>query len=170
MAKPKPGVPYLIERPNQKMAVMKAKGDPNVVCAKYLPALYSTVYGLRKTMGKFKVEKLRARWPVFEDTPKDQWIGLYALPIPEKTKSLLAQNKVPGVIVALENWAYGQLAEILHIGSYTEEAPNIAKLKQFIADSGYQIVGEHEEKYLSDPRKTAKNKLQTIIRYRVEKK
>jgi len=106
----KPGIPGIANRPRQRMAVIRVEGDPNTESQKYLPALYSTVYGLRKTAGKFKVEKLRARWPGIKKLPKTKWVGLYALPVPDNTDKLPSQNKVPGAEVKLEDWDYGEVA------------------------------------------------------------
>jgi hypothetical protein len=52
----------------------------------------------------------------------------------------------------------------MHIGPYAAEAPNIEKIHQFIAVNGGQLRGKHHEIYLSDPRRTAAEKLKTIIR------
>lgn len=164
----KPGAPVILKRSKQRMAVIRVQGDPNVVAPKNLPALYNTVYSLRKTAGKFKVEKLRARWPGIESLPKEKWIGLYALPIPNDTKSLPPQDKVPGLEVKIEGWEYGDVAEILHVGPYTKERPSIQKLREFITKNGYQIIGDHEEEYISDPRRTTPEKLQTILRVRIK--
>jgi hypothetical protein len=92
MAKQRPSSfkePKIFEMATQKMAIIRIKSDPNAVSSKYLPALYTSVYGLKKILkaqGKdFKVSKLRARWPGAENLPKDQWIGVYGLPIPDDT-------------------------------------------------------------------------------------
>jgi hypothetical protein len=155
------------------MAVIYVKGDPSVVCSKYLPALYTTVYGIKKilkTQGvDFKVGKLRARWPGVENLPKEEWLGIYALPIPEVTKSLPLQNKVQGVGVKIEEWKYGTVAQILHEGPYTEEKPTIDRLHKFIEEGGYRITGYHEEEYIKGPLRTKPEKYQTIIRCRIEK-
>lgn len=50
------------------------------------------------------------------------------------------------------------------IGPYSEEEPNVEKLRKFIADSGYEIAGTHGEEYLTRP--TAKV-IKTIIRHPV---
>jgi hypothetical protein len=55
------------------------------------------------------------------------------------------------VEVQLGTWDYGTCACLLHIGAYTEEAPNIERLHKFIADCGYVFNGVHEEWYLSRP-------------------
>ncbi|MCJ7769173.1 MAG: GyrI-like domain-containing protein, partial [Dehalococcoidales bacterium] len=64
-------------------------------------------------------------------------------------------------------WQYGMVAQILHLGSYSEEGPNIERLHGFIEESGYEIAGPHEEKYLTRPDAKA---VKTIIRYEVRKK
>lgn len=116
-------VPQILKIPRQKMAVIYLKGDPNVVCAQCLPALYTTIYGIKKILKAqgvdFKVEKLRARWPGAENLPKKEWLGIYALPIPEDTMSLPPQNKVYGIKVKIEEWEYGTVVQILHEGPYT---------------------------------------------------
>jgi hypothetical protein len=58
----------------------------------------------------------------------------------------------------------GQSAQILHVGPYAEEAPTIARLHRFIREKGYHFGGKHHEIYLNDPRRTAPEKLKTILR------
>jgi hypothetical protein len=56
---------------------------------------------------------------------------------------------------------------VLHIGPYSTEGPTIAALHAFIRDQGYAFDGrkqKHHEIYLGDPRRTAPEKLKTIIR------
>jgi len=165
-------VPQILKMPRQKMAVIYVKGDPNVICSQYLPALYTTVYGIKKILKAqgvdFKVEKLRARWPGAENLSKEEWLGIYALPIPEDTKSLPTQNKVPDVEVKIEEWEYGTVAQILHEGPYTEERPTIERLHKFIEERGYRIIGDHEEEYVTGPLRTKPERYQTIIRCRIE--
>jgi hypothetical protein len=67
----------------------------------------------------------------------------------------------------------GLCAQIMHIGAYDDEPATIAVLEKFIAESGYlpDFTGtrRHHEIYLSDPRKTAPEKLKTVIRYPIKK-
>lgn len=58
----------------------------------------------------------------------------------------------------------GRAAQILHIGPYSEEGPTLEKLHTFIAEQGGTPHGKHHEIYLSDPGKTAPEKLKTIVR------
>jgi hypothetical protein len=59
----------------------------------------------------------------------------------------------------------------MHIGSYDDEPPTVAALGEFIEASGYRTemsgMRQHHEIYLSDPRKTAPEKLKTVIRHPV---
>lgn len=170
MSKLKPFAPVLIEKPSQTMVAVTAKGDPNNVGESAFKALYGAVYGLKfqlKKSGKddFKVTGLRARWPDAHLLPKDQWTAHWALPIPEGTTEL--PSKVPEPEVRIEVWEYGTVAEILHLGPYSEEATTIEKLHGFIAESGYEIAGVYEEEYLTRP--TAKV-VKTVVRYPVSRR
>lgn len=166
----KPLVPVIVEKPAQTMAVVTSKGDPNVVGEQVFPALYGAVYTLKfalKKAGKedFKVSGLRARWPDAHLLSKDEWTAYWGLPVPDGTTELPA--KVPEPVVKIEVWEYGTVAEILHIGPYTEEGPTVEKLHKFVEESGYEIAGVHEEEYLSRP--GSKNQ-KTVIRYPVRPK
>jgi hypothetical protein len=61
-------------------------------------------------------------------------------------------------------WCEGDAAQILHVGPFSEEHLTIARLHAFIKDKGYHLCGKHHEIYLSDPRRTAPEKLKTILR------
>jgi len=55
--------------------------------------------------------------------------------------------------------------QTLHVGSFDDEADVLARLHHdFIPGNGLRMVGKHHEIYLSDPRKTAPEKLRTILR------
>jgi hypothetical protein len=41
-------------------------------------------------------------------------------------------------------------------------------MHDYIRDNGYQMNGKHHEIYLSDPRRTAPERLKTVIRQPVE--
>ena len=55
----------------------------------------------------------------------------------------------------------------MHIGPYSAEEPTIKRLHAFMADNGYVHRAKHHEIYLSDARKTAPEKLKTVIRHPV---
>jgi hypothetical protein len=52
----------------------------------------------------------------------------------------------------------------MHLGPYAAERPTIEMLHRFIETSGHKLTGKHHEIYLSDPRRSAPEKLKTIIR------
>ena len=58
----------------------------------------------------------------------------------------------------------GQSAQIMHLGPYTEVSATIARLHRLIKEKGYHFAGPLHEIYLSNPRRTAPEKLRTILR------
>jgi hypothetical protein len=72
----------------------------------------------------------------------------------------------------LVSFTEGLCAQIMHTGSYDTESATIAILEKFITESGYKsdLAGDrkHHEIYLGDPRKTAPDKLKTVIRHPVK--
>ena len=67
-----------------------------------------------------------------------------------------------------QRWAEGWCAQLLHVGPYGDEGPSIIRLHQAIAAAGYRPHGRHHEIYLGDPRRSAPDKLRTILRHPVE--
>ncbi len=162
--------PEILKMPAQKMAAVYARGTPGQVFPLVLPALYGSVYTLKFDLKKsggpsFKIGGLRARYPDAHLVPMEEWTNVIGLPVPEDTTSL--PQKVGGTEVKIETWEYGTVAQILHHGSYDQEDNSVERLLHFITDNGYEIVGVHEEEYLTRP--DAKDP-RTIIRYRVRKK
>jgi hypothetical protein len=84
--------------------------------------------------------------------------------VPDDTASL--PQKEPGIEVKLETWEYGTVAQILHLGPYDQETETIKRLHEFITANGYEIVGPHEEEYLTRPDAKV---IKTLIRYQVSR-
>ena len=162
--------PQILEMPAQKIAVVRGQGTPDEVYPKVMPALYGSVYTLKfdlkkKGLPTFKVTGLRARYPDAHLKPKEEWTHILGLPVPEDTTSL--PQKLPDIEVKVEDWQYGTVAQILHLGPYDQEGPTIERLVKFIEESGYEIAGVHEEEYLTTPDAKV---VKTLIRYPVRKK
>lgn len=155
--------PQIRQMPDQKMLVVESKGDPNVAGQSAFGLLYKTFFSLPGA----RMAAPRARWLNFASAPKNEWAGLYALPLADQVTTL-----PPGSGGArIEVWKYGEVAEILHVGSYGEETPTIERLHKFNKDKGYEIAGPHEEEYLKGPGIAANPaEYWTIIRYQVKKK
>jgi len=66
--------------------------------------------------------------------------------------------------VRLERFAEGTAAQVMHIGPYATEGPTIERLHAFIAELGHERAGKHHEIYHSDPRRSAPEKMKTILR------
>ena len=153
--------PRIVFKPNQKMLVVESRGDPNEAAGAAFSTLFSTFF---KIPGA-RMAPPRARWLNLATEPREAWTGLIALPLPDTVTELPA-----GVEGArIETWEYGEVAEILHIGPYSEEEPTIERLHRFISDRGYEIAGPHEEEYLRSPGmgNIPPSEYQTIIRYQV---
>lgn len=172
MTKLKVNEPRISERPTATMAVVHTVGEPTEVGQRVFPALYGAAYGLKFALKKaggpeYKVPAPRARWfggPDWASLPREKWEAAWGIEIPEGTTEVA--QKDPQTPVSIERWEYGTVAEVLHIGTYAEETPNIEHLHRFIAEQGYEIVGPHEEEYQSRP--GAKSQ-KTVIRYQVRK-
>ncbi len=164
--------PRISQKPKQKMIVVELKGDPNEVGGKAFKKLFKTYWGLKKKVKGLENAAPLARWPSALDTPKDKWIGIYGLPVPDEVEEL-PESDGEGPEVRLEHWEYGETAEILHVGPYSGETPTIEKLHAFIEERGYEIAGPHEEEYIKGPGMFFNgnpDKYKTIIRYPVKKK
>jgi hypothetical protein len=164
--------PEIVELPSRTMAVVRTVGDPVDVGEKVFKALFGSVYTLKFALKKqgvaFKVEPPRARWFAgegWQDVPREQWEAAWAIPVPDRTTEL--PQKVPETQVGIERWEYGTVAQILHLGEYSEEVPNIERLHAFIEEQGYEIAGPHEEEYQSSP---GAKVMKTVIRYQVKKR
>jgi hypothetical protein len=72
-------------------------------------------------------------------------------------------NGVP-VPLRLERLREGLAVQILHVGPFADEPRTIERLYAFMDSKRLRAVGRHHEIYLSDPRRTAPERLRTIIR------
>lgn len=153
------------------MVSVTSFGDPNKMMEPYMKALYSAVYWAKmavyKPKGvKMELGKLTARWPDAHLKPKSEWTGIWGVPVPDYVTNKDLKQKDPNIKVSVDVWPGGEYAEVLYIGTYADEGPTIKDLHKFAEDSGYKLVGPHEEEYLTKPGPKAK----TIIRTLVEKK
>lgn len=91
-------------------------------------------------------------------------------------------KKKPGLPIdraRLEIFAEGACVQILHRGPYDAEPASVEKMKRFADENGFvSAVGDsspggavrrHHEIYLGDPRRTAPEKLRTILRHPVKR-
>ena len=164
--------PRITSRKNEKMLVVEAKGDPNIVGAKAFGLLFRLYYSIKETPKGAGQMPPRARWPQSIETPKAEWIGYYGLPVPETVTTLPQYQPQEGLKVSLTSWEYGEVVEILHVGPYDREEPTMERVKSFVKQQGYTTLEGHEEEYVKGPTMSGPGdpeKYLTIIRYRVQK-
>ena len=94
-----------------------------------------------------------------------QELVLDAIEQVKKKKGLSNLNQI-----SYESITEGLSVQLLHIGPFADEGPTIERLHQFMNDNGYDFNGHHHEIYLSDIRRSAPEKLKTIIRQPIKKK
>jgi hypothetical protein len=164
--------PRISAKKSQKMVVVEAKGDPNVIGGRAFGMVFQLYYRLPETPKGPPQAFPRARWPESLEAPKTEWTGLYALPVPETVAQLPPHETQEGLKASLATWEYGEVAEILHLGPYSREEPALKRLREFIREQGYVTLGGHEEEYIVGPSQGGKGDSEqyvTIIRYRVRR-
>jgi hypothetical protein len=179
-----------IDVPAMQFVKVDGKGDPNEAPAykKAIEWLYSVSYAMKfaakaKESKDYVVPPLEGLWwaddPTdFVERRKNLWhwtmmimapdfIGrsLFDAAVEKSTKKLGAQPES----LRLELLDEGRALQILHIGSYDDEGPTLAKLHNDVMPSqSLTFSGPHHEIYLSDPHKTEPAKLKTILRQPVK--
>lgn len=164
--------PRITRMPSATMLVVEATGDPTTVGAQAFGLLFQLYYGSPVTPKGPGQPAPRARWPGDFDTPRDEWLGIYAIPVPGEMSTLPDHTAPPGFTAKLSTWNYGDVAEVLHVGPYDREEPTIQRLREFIAAAGYVIDGPHEEEYIRGPTMAGPGdpeRYLTILRYEVTK-
>lgn len=183
----------IVDIPPMQYLSVDGHGDPNTSqqYADALAALYPVAYSLKFASKKqldrdYVVMPLEALWWADEmdaftaSRDKSQWDWTAMIMVPDWITRDLFDKALAKVAsgehspsldkIRLENLAEGTCVQTLHVGSYDDEAPVLAKLHdEFIPAAGLRMTGKHHEIYLGDPRKTAAAKLRTILRQPVEK-
>jgi hypothetical protein len=177
----------LVDVPAQQFIAVEGKGNPNTSAsyARAVEALYAVAYALKFTskraLGRdFVVGPLEGLWwsddpEVFTVRAKDLWHWTMMINQPEwigedlikeATDTALVKKKLPAIgTVRPLVLSEGRSAQLIHIGSYDDEGPALARLHQeFIPGNALHEAGLHHEIYLSDPRKTEAGKLKTVLR------
>lgn len=183
---PSAKAPGLVEVPPINFIMVDGEGSPaSEAYANAVGALYAVAYTLKfalKAKGKtpdFGVMPLEGLWwsddmDDFVNGRKDRWKWTAMIAMPDfvttadvdDAKTAAAKKKdLPSVDqLRFERFHEGPAAQIMYFGPYSDETATIAALHQFIADNDKQLAGRHHEIYLSDPRRTAPEKLKTVIR------
>jgi hypothetical protein len=110
----------------------------------------------------------------FTKNNRDAWLWTAMIMQPEyvtrslfeDAKAQVAKKKYLPLLgdIRFAKFHEGKAAQIMHVGPYSEEGPTIKKIHNIISEQGGELSGKHHEIYLSDPRKSAPEKLKTILR------
>jgi hypothetical protein len=166
-------VPRIVEKAPQRVLVVEARGNPNTVARHAFGLVMKTYFklaGVPRSGPEFPAP--RARWDVDPGRPQEEWMGYYAMPVPDAVQEVPPVKGENELSVGLATWEYGTVAELLHVGRYDKEEDNIRALHGFIRSQGYEIVGMHEEEYLRGPGMLFRgnpDSYLTVIRYQVRK-
>lgn len=191
-------VPQIVTIPKMNFVAVRGKGDPNEEGGAYqqaLNVLYGVAYTLKMSYKtdhriegffEYVVPPLEGFWEMdgidgIDYRRKDdfRWISLIRLPdfiteadfrwaveTAEKKKKLDCSS---AEFLTVEE---GLCVQIMHLGSYDDEPASVALMDRFLAENGYENdfsdTRLHHEIYLSDPRKTAPEKLKTVIRHPIK--
>lgn len=148
-----------------------------------LEALFPVAYTLKfmaKKLGvDYAVMPLEGLWwaedmSAFVSRNKDAWQWTLLLMQPDVISGDMVEDAVAQVRkkknpqalsdVRFERYAEGKAAQTLYVGSFADEGPTVQAIHDFIDERDYRLAGKHHEIYLSDFRKTAPEKLRTVIR------
>lgn len=181
-----------VELPELQYLMVDGSGDPNVA-ASYRQAvewLYSVSYPLKfmskKELGRdYAVMPLEGLWwaddmSTFLSREKHRWSWAMMIMQPdwitqEMVASVVARARdksgEPPETLRLERLDEGFCVQTMHVGSYDDEGPTLAQLHDmFLPENGLVERGRHHEIYLGDPRKTAAEKLRTVLRQPVSRR
>ena len=176
-----------VDVPAMTYLAIDGHGDPNTspAYATAIQALYAGAYAIRAVLKKrtgddFVVGPLEGLWTsadnaAFVAGDKGEWDWTMMIPLPEAVSSQdiaegLAQaaRKKPELPVsALKELSLneGRSLQILHVGTYDDETPTLARLHDEIMPGlGLTWNGPHHEIYLSDPRRVAPERMKTVLR------
>ncbi|WP_300666118.1 GyrI-like domain-containing protein [Fluviicola sp.] len=184
--------PELLTIEKASFLSITGKGDPSGQdYAENIQALYSVAYGVKflcKALGKdFVVPKLEGLWSFDTDKyqgfamdeaplkiPRSEWNYRMLIRMPDfVTKEQLEQaiqtvvsKKQIGLAAYVEFYEMeeGKVVQMLHVGPFSDEPETLKQILAFCEEHQLIKNGLHHEIYLSDFRKTAPEKLKTILR------
>lgn len=176
--------------PERTFLSVEGTGSPDgPAYADALQALYSTAYTLKFTRKKagrddFKVAPLEGLWWaenyaafVQATQDKDSWKWRALIPVPEFVTTdevaqavAAARLKHPfGSEVSLWTYTEGRCLQYYWVGPYSDEQEVLLPLHSGGLEAmGLVESGLHHEIYLSDPRRTAPEKLKSVLRQPVK--
>ena len=180
---PKAAAFAIVEVPTIAFLMVDGHGDPNTSTSyrEAVEALYTASYAVRAVAkatlaAVHTVGPLEGLWSAedmdtFHTRDKGAWDWTMMIAQPDwitaelVDEAMTAARKKRLDRVRFERFTEGRSVQILHVGSYDDEAPTIERLhREFLPANGLAPTGRHHEIYLSDARKTEPARLRTILR------
>ena len=192
--------PMLIDIPEIQFVAIQGKGNPNEENGEYqkaLGVLYGIQYTIKMSkMGKnplagyfdYVVPPLEGFWWFNNDEkqpPKDKskfnWLSVIRLPefvtkdiFKWACKEVQVKKGIDTKDAKFIKIKEGLCVQCMHIGSYDDEPKTLKIIDEFIEANNLKTdisdKRRHHEIYLSDPRKTDKDKQKTVLRIPVKRK
>lgn len=192
MPKNKPGI---VEVPAMNYIAVRGTGDPNIEGGEYkrsIGMLYAIAFTIKMSKkGSHQIEgyfdyvvpPLEGFWWQegvlgIDYAHKETFQFLSVIRLPDfVTKDDFdwavreAETKKQEDFSGVKFWTYqeGLCVQCMHIGPYDDEPKTVSLMHDFMAEQGYQLdISDerlHHEIYLSDARRTAPEKLKTVIRH-----
>lgn len=183
----------LVEVPPMRYLAVDGHGDPNTApeYADAIEALFGVAYTVKfrskRELGRdLVVAPLEGLWraddpATFVTREKSAWSWTMLISQPDWIDDALVAEAIDAVRakgdkpaldrLRLDELHEGTCVQILHVGSYDDEAPTLARLHdEWMPQHGLTFNGDHHEIYLSDARRTAPEKLRTVLRQPVRAK
>lgn len=193
------GKPELVEVPAMRYIAVRGKGDPNSENGDFQTAigqLYGVAYTIKMSkMGDHRMEgyfdfvvpPLEGFWEMEEVdgvdyTHKDkfQWVAVIRMPdfvtreeVMWAVREATQKKKSDFSRVEFAEITEGLCVQCMHIGPFDNEPETMSLIDSFIQQNGltadHSESRKHHEIYLSDFRKTAPEKLKTVLRIPVKR-
>jgi hypothetical protein len=180
----------LVEVPARNVLAIEGAGAPeDPAFAAAIGALYGIAYTLKFArkkagLGDDKVGVLEGEWwsegddPYFLAAPRSSWRWRLQIAVPAGVKKAEVRSAIQAATtrkggkleasreaerIELVTMAKRRYGRILHIGPYADEPSSIAKLEALLDSENLSREARHLEVYLSDPNRTAPQKLKTAL-------
>lgn len=188
--KPSAKVPALVDVPPLRFLMIDGQGPYGAESTSFtesVQALYTLSYQV-----KFAAKRLGLVYPVMPleglywqlgadmgtapASPEDTaWRLMILLPeevdgdlVDATREKAIAKKGLPRLAdVRVQTFSEGTSVQVMHLGPYSDEPATVARLLAFATEKGLKPTGPHHEIYLSDPGKTAPEKMKTVLRYGV---
>jgi len=191
---PRPGEVRIRTVPSRPIVAVDGEGAPgSQPFQDAVSALYSVAYGVHFILKRRGIEArigtLEGLWSTVEprhaadpdafmpgDPANWRWTLLFELPeaaTDEDLRAAKADARRRHPSPALDRLGFrrydeGLVVEALHVGPYATEPETMSRMAAAAEQAGLARLGPHHEIYLGDPRRTAPERLRTVLRVGLE--